>query len=261
MECRACGFKCAKQSNLDRHNKTAKHLEQGRAKNLSCPDCAKGYKTSSGLWKHAKQCKPSVDIVLRVLEENKDLRTLLLQQQDEHAKKQELLLAQLTTQQQQINELIPRIGNTTNRFNLNVFLNEECKDAVNWEDFIASLHIQLAGADGFIKTICDGIQGLGVHKRPIHCVDLTRKKLCLKTDDAWEHDHTKIQDKFKRTNGQLQQRYIQILKAWEEAHPQWYANDAETEKYTEFVSAIMDDERCTLELSKNVCLPKCNSSL
>jgi hypothetical protein len=256
MECVECAFKCTKQSNLDRHNRTEKHLKGQKL--LSCSECAKTYKTASGLWKHAKQCKQPADLVLRVLEENKDLRTLLLQQQDDHSKKQETLLAHLTQQQQQINELIPRIGNTTNRFNLNVFLNEECKDAVNWNDFIASLELQL-DAEGFIKTICDGIQELGLHKRPIHCLDLKRKKLCLKTDDAWEHDSTKIQDTFRRTNGVLQQRYMSILKTWEDAHPHWYKSEAETEKYTNYVSVIlaeMDEARCTSELSKNICLPK-----
>jgi len=257
MECALCGFKCAKQSNLDRHAKTKKHAQAGQPKEYICPECSKTYKTASGLWKHAKQCAAPPDLVMRVLEENKELRSLLMQQQDDHSKKQDALLSHLQTQQQQINELIPRIGNTTNRFNLNVFLNEDCKDAVNWEDFIASLqlHLEEGVADGFIKTICEGIQELGLHKRPIHCVDLKRKKLCLKTDDAWEHDHEKIQGTFKRTNGVLQQRYIHILKEWEEEHPNWQTNEKETDMYTQFMSGIMG-EIDEAEISKTICLPK-----
>lgn len=260
MQCAQCGFACAKQGNFDRHLKTKKHAQAGQAKDLTCPECAKSYKTASGLWKHSRQCAAPTNLVMRVLEENKELRALLVQQQDDHAKKQEALLSHLQTQQQQINELIPRIGNTTNRFNLNVFLNEECKDAVNWDDFISSLQLQLeeGAADGFIKTICEGIQGLGLHKRPIHCLDLKRKKLCLKTDDMWEHDNDKIQGTFKRTNGVLQQRYIRILKTWEEEHPNWQSNEAETEQYTRFVAVIMGeiDEERVAELSKSICLPK-----
>jgi len=261
MECPLCGFKCSKQSSMARHLTTKKHALGGQPKELVCPECGKAFKSASGLWKHSKQCAEPTNLVMRVLEENKELRALLMQQQDDHAKKQEALLTHLQTQQQQINELIPRIGNTTNRFNLTLFLNEECKDAVNWEDFIASLqlHLEEGVADGFIKTICDGIQGLGLHKRPIHCVDLKRKKLCLKTEDAWEHDNDKIQGTFKRTNGVLQQRYIRLLKDWEAGHPNWQASEAETDKYTQFVSGIMaeiDEERRTAELSKTICLPK-----
>ena len=109
------------------------------------------------------------DTILKVLEENKELRKILC------------------SQQKQIGELIPKVGGNynvgsynNNQFNLNVFLNEQCKDAINWDEFIKSIQLGVSDLDkimdsnittGITQVLCKSIDELGVYKRPVHCLD------------------------------------------------------------------------------------------
>lgn len=243
--CERCNYTTTKKSNYDKHLLTRKHVSA-----YNCETCEKTYKTKSGLWKH--QCL--VDV-------NKDLCTLLLKQQQENTRNQEELLKHIRDQQKQINELIPKI---TPKINLNVFLNDECKDALNWVEFIDMLEIKLFEfelsptiSDHIIKTICNGIKGLGMYRRPIHCTDLKRKKLCIKNENSWEHDSDKINDTLRKTNSMIQQKYVGVLKQWEVEHPSWYLNEHETDSYTKLASQIMstiDNDKCALAITKNVSL-------
>ena len=83
--------------------------------------------------------------------------------------------------------------NSNNKFNLQVFLNEECKDAINWQDFIDNLPVTLADidvhsnlTDKITATICTELERLGVYRRPIHCLDIKRKKNCVKDKNEWK---------------------------------------------------------------------------
>ena len=167
----------------------------------------------------------TASMFMKVLDDNKELRNLLLLQQQ-----------QIKEQQKQMAELIPKVGsgNTTNnnnqRFNLNVFLNETCKDAINWEDFMKSIEVGTKEFDamvdsglteGVVKAICNGIQDLGVYKRPIHCIDAKRKKMCIKEEDAWNHDENAVNGTLHQANVSLRGKYNNILKDWEKTHPNW----------------------------------------
>lgn len=258
--CEVCDFSCSKQSNYNAHILTLKHqisiLELKKMPKYPCLKCGKEYKTKSGNWKHWQLCKNAAPAsVMNFMEDNKELRLLLLKQQNDSQQ----LMDHIKEQHKQIQELIPKIGNVTNnnQFNLNVFLNEQCKDAVNWDDFIQMLELNMQGLDltpeKVIKLICDGIEDLGMYKRPIHCLDSKRKKLCIKNENIWEHDRIKIQDTLSKTNHVLQQKYRAVLKQWEDTHPEWYTNEQETEEYTTLVSHIVfeiDAEQCTHELTK-----------
>jgi hypothetical protein len=237
--CEACRFACEKKGDWTRHLLTKKHLKT--------PKCACG-----------REC-PAVcafdknTLILKMLDENKELRSLLLEQQE-----------QLKAQQRQLTELIPKIGNVTNnKFNLNVFLNEKCKDAVNWNDFIDTLKVQLEGDDsltgGIAKVICDGIQDLGIHKRPIHCLDSKRRKLCIKTEDAWEQDAEKVQSTLQQSALNLQMRYLKELKEWETKHPAWFDNEREADIYLRLVQRVtgeIDESLYTGCISRTAAIPK-----
>ena len=241
-ECIKCNYTTTKKGNYDKHLLTRKHLSSS----FHCETCKNTYKTKSGLWKH--KCKT-----------NQQLCELLMKQQEEHIKQQNELLEHIKQQQQQIKEMIPKIGNTQ-KININIFLNEECKDALNWNDFLNMLEIKTYDItstinDHIIRTICNGIHELGIYKRPIHCIDMKQKKMCIKNENIWIHDVHKIQDTLFKSNEFIQQKYMKILKQWEYDHPSWFLNENETDKYTKMTCQIMesvDNTKCNLEIMKYV---------
>ena len=243
FECIKCNYCTSKKTNYDKHLTTSKHNNQP----LQCTSCSKLYTTKSGLWKHQEQCL------------SKGIGELLKRQED-HIKRQDKLLEHIKMQQDQIKEMIPNIG--TQKINIHVFLQEECKDALNWTDFLNMLEIKMYEfdlsdniSDHIIRTVCNGIQQLGVYKRPIHCIDLKRRKLCIKNENNWEHDMVKVEDTLRKTNIFIHEKYVSVLKQWEHDHPTWFLNENETENYTQLTSQIMstvDNDKCRLEISKNV---------
>jgi hypothetical protein len=238
--CEKCEFQCLKKGDWTRHLKTAKHSSP----EFGCP-CGKQYKTNAPYERHRTLCAQQT-VVLQVLEENKELRLMLMEQQE-----------QLKTQQNHLIELIPKVGHVTNKFNLNFFLNETCKEAMNWTEFVASLQVQ--EITGMAKMVCDGLQDLQVHQRPIHCVDAKRMRLCIKNEDKWELDNLKIGGTIRSTAAQLQAKWFRHLKEWEEEHPHWIENDAETRTYASLVSQFtseFNEAEFTNYISRNITIPK-----
>jgi uncharacterized protein YbaR (Trm112 family) len=232
FECKTCDYVSSRKSSYDKHLLTLKHksfqMETKSCTELICTKCSKVYKTRSGIWKHDKECKVATPVSMqKVLESNNELTRIVVKQQEEHQKQQEKLIDHIKEQQKQIQELIPRIGNV---ININLFLNETCKDAINWDDFIKSL----PHSTNIMKAISDGIEELGMHKRPIHCFD--KKQVCIKHENVWEHDHMKINATIDQTNHLLKQQ-------WENAHPEWYKNAKETEDYTQLIEEEINTEK------------------
>ena len=209
--CEKCNFKCSKQSDYNRHILTAKHQNrtnrtQKTPKNagkFEC-ECGKVYKARNSLWYHKHRCSyrntelieigestetHTIDssLVVELLKENKELRELMVEQ-NKH-----------------IIDLAKNSGNTTNnttnntnitnnKFNLNVFLNETCKDAINLNDFIQSIELNTddfvnTGELGFVKGISnimvERIRDMEPHIRPIHCTDLKREVVYVKDSNKW----------------------------------------------------------------------------
>jgi len=230
FECKSCHYVASKKYNYDKHLLTLKHKKyqvETKRTGMNCMVCGKEYKTQSGMWKHEKTCKVEKPVTIQqVLDSNTSLTNVIVKQQEQ----QEKLMDQIKQQQKQLNELIPRIGNV---INIQVFLNETCKDAVNWNDFIKTL----PQSTNITKTICDGIEELGMYKRPVHCFE--EKQLCIKHENVWEHDMSKINATIVQTNHLMKQQ-------WERDHPEWYKNANETEEYTKlFQKEIQPDTLCT----------------
>ena len=217
--CEKCNYICSKQSDFNKHLLTAKHkiLHNATQKSpkiaaaYSCI-CGKTYKHHSSLWKHKKICqhmnnsiviqenqneKPSV---MDIISQNKDIMDALVLQNEELMKKNSELTNTIIKQSNTIQEMVPKIGNNNtinNQFNLQVFLNEDCKDAINFSDFIKQIQVSFEDLEnqaenGYIKGISklfiDNLQELGTHKRPIHCTDKKRKTLYIKENDEWDKD-------------------------------------------------------------------------
>ena len=225
--CKICDFKCCKQSEYKRHLETNKHKRVTES-NKKTPNnahkifvciCGKVYKYRPGLAKHKRTCLATDAPVLEVKEKETD-KQMDMQMHDQIDSKtdKELkdlvkdLIKQNSELVKTINEIVPKIGttnnitNNTNNFNLNVFLNEKCKDALNINDFIDSLKITLddllfSKKNGISKGITDvmikGLKELDVYKRPIHCTDIKRDIMYIKDEDKWHKDDN--HDKIKNT--------------------------------------------------------------
>ena len=239
--CQKCDFICVFKSDWSRHLTTRKHLSQSQMeingnilaeKNESknhCANCSKIYKTNAGLWKHVNKCNKNTnktesnniekmeiyDLVKYLMKENGDLKTMMMEQQN-----LVLEIAKNGTH-----------NNTTNShnktFNLQFFLNETCKDAMNIMDFVDSINLQLSDlesvgklgyVEGISKIITTNLNALDIHKRPVHCADKKREILYIKDDNKWEKendDKNKIRQAIRRVAAKNQR----LLPKFKEAHP------------------------------------------
>jgi len=226
-------------------------------KKYSCPNCGKNYKDNSGLWKHKKNCENkgecinsntnqnishqiTPELILTVLEQNKELTNLVVEQN-----KTIMELAKNTP----CNTIIGNNVNSNNKtFNLQFFLNETCKDAMNITDFVDSLKLQLSdlenvGKLGFVEGISSiivkNLQALEVHKRPVHCADKKREVLYIKDEDKWEkedEDKNKIRNVIKNVANKNQR----LLTKYKEEHPGCnYSESKYADQYSKIVIEAM----------------------
>jgi len=237
--CEKCNYKCCYNSDFVKHLLTIKHKRRIMTNKKSSKieesyicDCGKTYIHKSSLYKHKKICaliansiviqekseeKPSV---MEIITQNKEIMNLLVLQNEE-------LKRQNKEQSDTIRELIPKIGNNNNnnttnnnnnQFNLQVFLNEDCKDALNFSEFIAKIQVSFEDIEnqvesGYVKGISklfiESLQGLGANKRPIHCTDKKRKTLYIKENDEWDKEGS--QDILLKGIQEVTRRTMKIL--------------------------------------------------
>jgi len=261
--CEICDFFTVSKNDYTRHCSTKKHLElttksfqltektHEEITTYICSHCEKKYASRVGLWKHAKICKPEQNenismviqdddilssepiknYIMKLVEQNmqlseqtNELKNMFIQQNAELHEKIDTLAE---NPPQQITNNIQN-NKITNQFNLNVFLQETCKDAINMSDFIDSLEIntkslERTGTHGYVhgisKIFTDGLRKLKVQERPIHCSDLKREVLYIKDNDKWTKD-TEDNKQFKKALATVVHRnMIQIVK-WEEDNPE-----------------------------------------
>ena len=263
--CILCDFVTSNKKDFNRHNTTRKHLDSvagnqmemdGNPKKplttiLKC-ECMREYKTLSGLWKHKKLCnfieknmdtnnqqisnQITPELVLSVLEQNKELTNIVLEQN-----KTIMELAK-NGQGQTINSNNVNSNNKT--FNLNVFLNEYCKDAMNITDFVDSLKLQVSdlenmGKVGFVEGITSiivkNLQALDIYKRPVHCADKKREVIYIKDEDKWEKE-TDEKNKMRKVIKKVADKNQRLLPKYRETHPG--CNYAES-KYSDIYNKIV----------------------
>jgi hypothetical protein len=248
FECKVCLFSCVKKGDYNRHMDTAKHKRKllvtaNTSENIKPYSCVCGntYKVKSGLWKHKRLCgllsKNNITeptSVIDILTQNKELMNLLIIQNQEHR-------AETSKLQNTILEMAPQIGsnnnNTTNnnQFNLQVFLNEDCKDALNFSEFIEKIQVSFEDLEnqaenGYVKGISklfiENLQKLGINKRPIHCTDKKRKTLYIKENNEWDKEGS--QDTLKQGIQEVTRRtYCELMKSKSENEEEYRDADSE----------------------------------
>jgi hypothetical protein len=229
-----------------------------------CFKCKKMYKTRAGLWKHDKKCNIHNNIILNDTEINvncgntdketnqvitKDMFMELINDNKE-------MMKIIKDQQEQIKCMIPKMGNTVNNttnnntmnnFNLNVFLNEHCKDALNISDFIDSLKITLedllfSKTNGISRGITDvmikGLKELDIHKRPIHCTDIKRDIMYIKDEDKWCKDEN--HEMMKNTIVKIADKERTALQQWAIDNPDWMETERKQLDYLTMVRSICE---------------------
>ena len=289
--CKLCDYKCFKKYHFERHLTTEKHKkfqnddqimtnddqngQKGQINLYTC-ECGKKYKYKQGLSVHKKKCKVELvkassdnsnnqlpisnDVIMKLLNDNQELKNIIVQQQN-----------QLFKQQEQFSELIPKVGNNNNntinnnhKFNINVFLNEQCKDAINLSDFIKSLHVTLEQldftkqnglADGISKTIIDNMSKLSIYERPMHCTDVKRETLYIKEDNAWSKD--KAKEKVKSVIKKTSSKNFNALMDWKTLNPDFMKSEDKTDYFTKTISTIGKstdsiDEKVIKKLCKEI---------
>ena len=269
--CEKCNFKCSNKKDFNRHIMTAKHsrltIVDGKSPknpNMYICDCGKLYKSRQGLHQHVKKC---------ILLQNATDATDATDEKDEKDEKneevnyKELLIQamkQMAEQQKQITDMIPLIGNnnnsnnnnTNNKFNLNIFLNETCKDALNMNDFVDSLQLQINDLDqmnelgyvnGITRIILNGLNKLDLTKRPLHCSDVKREILYVKENNEWDKEESKT--KLNNAITSVGKNTFRHFPEWMKSHPN--CGNTDTADNIEYHSLIKNTLAQTTEENKN----------
>jgi hypothetical protein len=272
FRCETCDFVTGNKFNYLKHLDTRKHktltktdtnLAKDATPNFVCL-CGKSYKHRQSLYAHKKIClKMDVAICETALEhsnvnenniinninninnENNDFKDLVCKMMTENNEIKAMLIKENQELRSQIKELIPKVGNNNtitnnninNKFNIQIFLNEQCKDAINIKDFIESIKISLQQleqiqnkglVDGLATAILENIGRLSLYERPIHCTDIKRETLYIKHDDIWEKDETK--QNIKKAIKELSHKPYSTLKEWLDNNPN-YMDDENKQNY------------------------------
>ena len=255
--CEYCDFKCSKKYSWERHLLTAKHYSATPSNNLSsetgkkgtkgaksycCENCNKEYTDRTGLWRHKKKC----------LKNNINNDTLQSLDKDELIK---ILI-------KQTGKLINVVENGTNNtinntntnshnkvFNLNLFLNETCKDAMNISEFVSSIKVSLddlenTGRQGYVQGITNiilkNLNDVEDHMRPLHCSDSKREVIYIKDNNEWtkESDEKPILKKAIKT---IANENIKQIKNWKDKYPDCSDHDSKKNNlYLKIVSNSMN---------------------
>lgn len=223
--CEVCDFKCYMKCDWDRHILRPKHSsnadgntenEKNLKKTYFC-DCGKKFLSTSGLWKHKKVCD-EFEFEKQDESPDKDLIMMLVKQNSE-------LLEVLKNGTHNTNSNNTITNNKT--FNLQFFLNETCKDAMNITDFVDSIKLQLSDlenvgklgyVEGISSIITSNLKALDITQRPIHCADKKREVLYIKDDDKWEKEDEE-KKKIKRAINRVVSKNQRLLPQFKEAHP------------------------------------------
>ena len=272
FHCKNCDFITSNKKDYNRHLLTKKHLANQYVTNEgtngdsftqkpqtnSCKNCGKVYKSRNGLWCHKKLCNSNThdsaenpkddktidkETILMLLQQNNEFKDLLMEQAKEHQRQ----LFELAKNGNN-NSITNNITNNNNqKFNMNFFLNEQCKDALDIMDFVNSLQLSVTDLEntgnlGYVKGVSDiflrGLRDLDVYKRPIHCSDLKREVMYIKDNDVWEKDEDN--KKVKKAIQYIGGKNFKQISEWVELNPE--AKDVRSKKHDQYVKILT---KCT----------------
>jgi len=292
--CKKCDYNTIRKSSFDKHLSTLKHRFSkdgnicatfGNKKSctnisLSCEYCLKEFKNRSGLWKHNNVCliknntsiiqsEKKIDgqkndiyeVVKMLIKENNDLKTFMVEQTNkilEHG--------------------ITNITNNTNSnnktFNLHVFLNETCKNAMNINEFIDSINLELLDlerigelgyVEGISNIISNNLRAIDINLRPVHCTDKKREIIYIKDENKWEKEDEN-KSKLRKAIKRIANKNIKLLPQFKEKNPDYNNSSSKmSDKYEKIVIEAMGglgnndlekEDKIIKNISKNILIEK-----
>jgi hypothetical protein len=287
--CEKCQYRCAKKSEWLRHIKRKKHLKFFETDKVQVSphlcSCGKIYKHISSLCKHKLICKISLDMdtnieydedgetssenasdaIIEFIKKSSEMQSFMMEQHkelqntiNELSKKQELTMNHPSTIiQNQVNQ----------QFNLNFFLNEQCKNAINIQDFLDNIKLTVADIEatgrlgyvnGISRIFINKLKEMDVFMRPLHCTDLKRETVYIRDQNAWEKEKDE-QPKLKKVVKIIARKNLKQLPAWQEKNPEYAINNsAQNEAFTQLSLTCLgsytdeEDDRDTQKILRNV---------
>jgi len=254
--CEYCEYKTNNKKDFTKHLATLKHSKVDNynglttenpkkiPKDFKCLLCNKIYKYRDGLWRHSKKCKEPTVAEVFANNNTQQLTELVLKmvEQNQELTKQIIELAKTGGNNHHNTNNI----NSNNKFNLNVFLNEQCKDAINISDFVSSLVVsvkdleetaKLGYSEGISRIFLNGLQNLDTHSRPIHCSDSKREILYIKDEDKWEKDNEN-NDKIIKAIKTIAHKNMKMIPEWMKEHPDY--NDSTSKTNDKYFKLVMN---------------------
>ena len=273
--CEKCDYKCSSKGDFNKHIQSKKHntinttiVQPKNSQTHKC-SCGKEYEYRASLFNHKKKCvlpapqqeepTPSQDdiqvptnLIFELIKQNQEFKQLLVDQNKQLYEKHE---ENIYLQKQLLD--VVKDGKTINNntisnnshnktFNLQFFLNETCKDAMNMKDFIKSLELsmpelekmgELGFAEGMSRVFINRLNSLDVTKRPIHCSDVKREIIHIKDDNKWERDNANL-DRLRKIIKQITHKNILRVDDWKKANPG--CTEYNSKKYDHYLKLTME---------------------
>ena len=267
--CSICDYTTSKKFNYSKHMSTAKHTKSvvgnqkvanvpqniAKVANFACNTCGSTFVTNSGLWKHNQKCKKieeqntshsetntydndvsltDKEIIKMLIKENQEFKSLIM----ELIKKD--LGSNIT------NNTNTNCNNINNSFNLNLFLNEKCKDAINIDEFVDNVKMNLSDLENFghlgyiegvSRILIKNLKDLDTYSRPIHCSDFKREVLYIKDNNKWtkeQEDKPILKDAIK----QIANKNIKQIQDWKQKNPD--CTQADSRKNDQYINIVMN---------------------
>ena len=278
FSCEICNISFNFNSHFEKHKNTKKHIDKlnNVIKTYNCC-CGKSYKNRQSLYNHKKKCNfqnteknLTCEIInefenvnykslfYEMVKENKEFKKIIVDQQNqifEHMKKQD----------ETIKDLIPKVGNNNitnnkNKFNINIFLNEQCKNAINMKEFIESIQVSMKDlnytkenglANGLSNIFIGNLNKLPFNERPIHCTDTKRETLYIKNNDKWDKDINR--EKVLQALKDLSSKQLKTFGQWINNHDLINNND-DKDEYLEILQIVTKSiKNVDAKIIKNIC--------
>lgn len=242
--CRFCDFISFNKKDYERHLFTSKHQNTYKIltntddftpkKPQKTPDdipkqyecvCGKIYKHRQSLFNHTKKCLYHKNNVINESFSQKDIIITLLNQNNQLQNQ----IVEMSKERKlpEINNTNGYINSHNKTFNLNIFLNEHCKDAMNITDFVDSVQLQLSDlesvgklgyVEGISNIIVKNLKEMDIHKRPVHCSDSKREVMYIKDEDKWEKENNE-KNRLRKAIKKIAHKNSKLIPQFKEKHP------------------------------------------
>ena len=263
FECKKCAFISSNKKDYTRHLSTAKHINRTELntftpknpKNIFCCElCDKIFSARNSLWYHKKKCNSDNNpekIVDKHIDDNtNNVAHTMMELIKQNQEFKELIVEQ----NKQLTELAQKPTTTNNtinnnqKFNLQVFLNEQCKDAINMSEFLENMTLdiedltetgRLGYVGGITRILINKLQELDIYKRPLHCTDMKRETLYIRENDEWSKEE-KSKDRIGELVNRVANKNCKNIRQWTDEHPEYQVFDSpENMEYVRLTQAML----------------------